>query len=47
MLGLFYMDSGRNADSIREYRAGLQLAPGNVDAIANLKKLEFLAGQPE
>jgi tetratricopeptide (TPR) repeat protein len=47
MLGLFYMDSGRNADSIREYRAGLQLDPGNVDAIANLKKLEFLAGQPE
>jgi protein O-mannosyl-transferase len=47
MLGLFYMDSGRNADSIREYRAGLRLDPGNPDAIANLKKLEFLAGQTE
>jgi tetratricopeptide (TPR) repeat protein len=47
MLGLFYMDSGRNADSIREYRAGLQIDPGNADAIANLKKLEFLVGQPE
>jgi tetratricopeptide (TPR) repeat protein len=47
MLGLFYMDSGHNADSIHEYRVGLQLDPGNLDAIANLKKLEFLAGQPE
>jgi Tfp pilus assembly protein PilF len=42
MLGLFYMDSGRNADAIREYRAGLQLDPTNADAISNLKKLEFL-----
>jgi protein O-mannosyl-transferase len=42
MLGLFYMDSKRNADAIREYRAGLQIDPGNADALANLKKLEFL-----
>jgi tetratricopeptide (TPR) repeat protein len=42
MLGLFYMDSDRTADAIREYRAGLQLDPNNADALANLKKLEFL-----
>ncbi len=46
MLGLFYMDSNRNADAIREYRAGLKLDPQNPDAIANLRKLEFLEGQP-
>jgi len=46
MLGLFYMDSNRNADAIREYRAGLQLDPKNADAIANLRKLEFLGGEP-
>jgi tetratricopeptide (TPR) repeat protein len=46
MLGLFYMDSGRNADAIREYRAGLQLDPDNAEALANLQKLEFLGGQP-
>jgi tetratricopeptide (TPR) repeat protein len=46
MLGLFYMDSNRTAEAIREYRAGLQLDPKNADAIANLRKLEFLAGQP-
>jgi len=44
MLGLFYMDSGRNADAIREYRAGLQLDPSNAEALANLQKLEFLGG---
>ena len=47
MLGLFYMDSDRNADAIREYRAGLQLDPNNADAYANLKKLEFLGDQPK
>jgi tetratricopeptide (TPR) repeat protein len=46
MLGLLYMDSGRNADAIREYRAGLQLDPHNAEALANLQKLEFLGGQP-
>lgn len=46
MLGLFYMDSNRNADAIREYRAGLQLDPNNAEALANLQKLEFLGGQP-
>ncbi len=45
MLGLFYMDSGRNAEAIREYRAGLQLDPANADALLNLKKLEFLYGK--
>jgi tetratricopeptide (TPR) repeat protein len=45
MLGLFYMDSGRNADAIREYRVGLKLDPHNADAIASLKKLEFLGAQ--
>jgi tetratricopeptide (TPR) repeat protein len=40
MLGLFYMDSGRNTDAIREYRAGLALDPTNADALSNLKKLE-------
>ena len=47
MLGLFYMDSGRAADAIREYRAGLQFDPANAEAIANLKKLEILGGQPQ
>jgi tetratricopeptide (TPR) repeat protein len=42
MLGLLYMDSSRNADAIREYRVVLQLDPANADALANLKKLEFL-----
>jgi len=42
MLGLFYMDSGRNAEAIREYRVGLQLDPTNAEAMANLKQLEFL-----
>ncbi len=46
MLGLLYMDSGRNADAIREYHAGLKLDPSNADALANLKKLESLGGQP-
>ncbi|HXW14190.1 MAG TPA: tetratricopeptide repeat protein, partial [Terriglobia bacterium] len=46
MLGLFYMDSGRNADAVREYRAGLQLDPNNAEALANLQKLEFLGGRP-
>jgi len=45
MLGLFYMDSSRTADAIREYRAGLQLDPTNADALANLKKLEIAGGQ--
>jgi len=45
MLGLFYMDSNRTADAIREYRAGLDLDPANAEALANLKKLEFLAGE--
>jgi tetratricopeptide (TPR) repeat protein len=45
MLGLFYMDSGRAADAIREERAGLQIDPGNADALANLKKWE-LPGAP-
>ena len=41
MLGLFYMDSDRNADAIREYRAGLQLDPNNAEALANLKSWNF------
>jgi Flp pilus assembly protein TadD len=45
MLGLFYMDSDRTADAIREYRAGLQIDPTNPDAYANLQKLEFLEGK--
>ena len=45
MLGLLYMDSNRYDDAIREYRVGLQIDPNNADAYANLKKLEFLAGQ--
>lgn len=45
MLGLLYMDSDRTADAIREYRAGLQLDPTNAEALANLKKLEFLGAQ--
>ena len=47
MLGLFYMDSNRNADAIRQYRAGLKIDPMNPVAIANLQKLEFLGGQHE
>jgi len=42
MLGLFYMNSDRIADAVREYRAGLQLDPSNADALANLKKLESM-----
>ncbi|MDR3677345.1 MAG: tetratricopeptide repeat protein [Acidobacteriota bacterium] len=45
MLGLLYMDANRNADAMREYRAGLQIEPTNAEAIANLKKLEFLGAQ--
>jgi len=45
MLGLFYMDSARTADAIREYRAGLELDPTNTDALANLKKLESPGAQ--
>jgi tetratricopeptide (TPR) repeat protein len=47
MLGLFYMDSDRTADAIREERAGLQIDPGNADALANLKKWEFIESQHE
>jgi Flp pilus assembly protein TadD len=43
MLGLLYMDWGRNPEAIRAYRQGLQLDPTNAEAAANLKKLEFLA----
>jgi protein O-mannosyl-transferase len=47
MLGLFYMDSGRSVEAQREYRSGLQIDPNNAEAIANLKKLEFLqTGSP-
>jgi len=42
MLGLFYMDSNRIDDAIREYRAGLQIDPKNPEALANLSKLKFL-----
>ncbi len=45
MLGLFYMDSRRTADAMREYHAGLQLDPTNTDAMANLKKLEIAGAQ--
>ncbi len=44
MLGLLYMDSNRNADATREYRAGLKIDPNNAEAFANLKKLEFMEG---
>ena len=47
MLGLLYMDSNRYDDAVREYRAGLQIDPNNADAYANLKKLEFMAGQTQ
>jgi tetratricopeptide (TPR) repeat protein len=42
MLGLLYMDSNRNPEAIREYRAVLKINPANVEAAANLQKLEFL-----
>jgi tetratricopeptide (TPR) repeat protein len=45
MLGLFYMDSGRTADAIREYRRGLDIDPTNADALSNLKKLESAGAQ--
>lgn len=45
MLGLFYMNSNRTADAIREYRAGLQLDPTNAVARANLQKLETAEAQ--
>jgi tetratricopeptide (TPR) repeat protein len=43
MLGLLYMDSGRNSDALREYRAGLEFDSANAEALANVQKLEFLA----
>ena len=45
MLGLLYMDSHRNADAVREYRAGLVIDPSNTEALANLKKLESSGAQ--
>jgi tetratricopeptide (TPR) repeat protein len=45
ILGMFYMVSNRNADAIREYRAGLKLDPTNSEALANLQKLEFLGAE--
>lgn len=45
ILALFYTATDRTNDAIREYRAGLQLDPTNADALANLKKLEFLEGR--
>jgi tetratricopeptide (TPR) repeat protein len=40
MLGLLYKSENRSEDAIREYRAGLQLDPGNRDAVASLEKLQ-------
>jgi Flp pilus assembly protein TadD len=45
MLGLFYADSDRPADAIREYRAGLKFDPTNTDALAQLMKLEAESGE--
>ena len=45
MLGLFYMDSNRNGDAIREYREGLRFDPANSEALANVQKLEFLGAR--
>jgi tetratricopeptide (TPR) repeat protein len=45
-LGLIYMESGRNAEAIREYNAGLETDPNNQEAQAALKKLQSLASTP-
>jgi protein O-mannosyl-transferase len=45
LLGLLYMDSGRTADAVREYRTGLKFDPTNSQALAALKKLESQAPQ--
>ena len=36
------MDSSRNADAIREYRAGLQLDPTNADALSQPQESSIL-----
>ncbi len=40
MLGLFYGATGRLAEAIQEYQAGLRLDPGNRKALAALAKLQ-------
>ena len=38
-LGELYAKSGRNAEAVREYQAGLMTDPANAEALAALKKL--------
>jgi protein O-mannosyl-transferase len=47
LLGLLYLDCGRTADAVREYRTGLQFDPTNSQALAVLKKLESQAARAE
>jgi tetratricopeptide (TPR) repeat protein len=39
-LGAIYLDSGRNAMAIREYKSGLQMDPRNQQALAALERLQ-------
>ncbi|HEV2419190.1 MAG TPA: tetratricopeptide repeat protein [Terriglobia bacterium] len=47
MLGLFYGATGRLAEAIREYQAGLQRDPGDQKALAALAKLQGQAASAE
>src|SRR2546422_11066038 len=38
-LGELYAKSGRNAEAVREYQAGLMTDPNNAEALAALKKV--------
>jgi protein O-mannosyl-transferase len=39
-LGTLLVDKGRNAEALKEFRAGLALEPGNTDAAAAVQRLE-------
>ncbi|HEV2501366.1 MAG TPA: tetratricopeptide repeat protein, partial [Terriglobia bacterium] len=47
MLGLFYGATGRLAEAIREYQAGLKRDPGDQKALAALAKLQKQAASAE
>jgi tetratricopeptide (TPR) repeat protein len=45
-LGQIYMESGRAAEAVREYNAGLETDPNNQEAQAALKKLKSPVSSP-
>ncbi len=40
ILGLFYAETGRTAEAVREYRVGLEYDPTNAEALTALQKLD-------